>query len=144
MVVAVAVARVVQVAVDEVVDVIAVGHSLMAAVWSVVVCSFVSLARVARLAAGRVGVTDGDDVLVDVVAVWVVQVTIVQVIDVIFVPNGRVTAVGAVIVGVGLMILAVRHGSFLRLHHEDGCSWSSRAWSSAFEISSTTCWSASV
>jgi hypothetical protein len=143
-VVAMAAARVVQVAFDEIVDVVAVGHRIVTTVGTMRMGRVVTGTDMTRLAPGRVGVVDRDDVLVDVIAVRVVQVTVVQVVDVVPMPHGRVAAVGAVNVGVALVCLAVRHGALSFLRQSVRCSWSSSAWSSAFEISSTTCWSASV
>jgi len=78
--------RVVQAAVDQVIDVVAVRHLLVAAI--------LVLARTAdRRTDGGVGAAHFHDVLVVMVVVRVVQVAIVQVIDVAIVVDARVTAV---------------------------------------------------
>lgn len=103
--------RVVQVAVDEVVDVVAMRHRLMPATGAVLVPRLVSLAAMLGRAAIRVLRSHLDGVLVDVVAVHVVQVPVVQVIDMITVPHRSVPAVGAVLMRViGVMwLIACRH-----------------------------------
>ena len=77
MVVAMVTVRVVQVSVDEIVDVVAMGHSLMSAVGAMNMAGVVPGAAVVRRASTRVAPIDGDDMFVDVVLVRVVQVTVV-------------------------------------------------------------------
>ena len=98
MVVAVVAVRVVQVAIDEVIDVVAMRHRFVAAAGAMHVAGFVAVAVVVRGADVRVGGADGDAVFIDVVAVRVVQVAVVQVINVAFVFDGGVTAIRAVLV----------------------------------------------
>ncbi len=83
----------VEVAFDQVVDVIAVRHCRMAAVGGVHVRGIVALAYVARRAAGRIRSIDRDRAFVDVVAVHHMQMPVVQVVDVTAVLNGKVAAV---------------------------------------------------
>jgi hypothetical protein len=111
-VVAVVPVRVVQVAVDEIVDVIAMRHGLMPATGAVLMPRFVSLATMLGRAAIRVLRRHLDGVLIDVVAVHMVQVPIVQIVDMIAMTYRRVAAVGAVLMRViGVMwFLARRHG----------------------------------
>ena len=90
--------RVVQVAIDEVVNVVAMRHGFVAATGTVDVSRFVAAAVVVRRAGIRVGGADGDAVFIDVVAVRVVQVAVVQVINVAFVLDGSVAAACAVLV----------------------------------------------
>ena len=104
--------RVVQVAIDKVIDVVAMRHRFVAAAGAVDVSGFVAAAgavymsrfvAVAVMIWGadvRVGGADGDAVFIDVVAVRMVQVAIVQVIDVAFVFDGGVAAASAVLVRV--------------------------------------------
>jgi len=79
-VVAVVAVRVVQVAADEVIDVVAVRHRLVPAALAVDVADLVAAAVVRRGTRGRVRGVDRQHVLVDVVAVRVVQVAVVQVV----------------------------------------------------------------
>ena len=100
MVVAVVTVRMVQMAIDEVIDVVAMRHGFVAAAGAVDVSGFVAAAVVVGRAGVRVGGADGDAVFIDVVAVRVVQVAVVQVINVAFVFDGGVAAVRAVLVRV--------------------------------------------
>ena len=90
--------RVVQVAIDEVVNVVAMRYGFVAAAGAVYMSRFVAVAVMIWGADVRVGGADGDAVFIDVVAVRMVQVAIVQVIDVAFVFDGGVTAACAVLV----------------------------------------------
>ena len=92
--------RVVQVAIDEVVNVVAMRHGFVAATGAVDVSRFVAAAVVVRRAGIRVGGADGDAVFMNVVAMRVVQVAVVQVIDVAVVLDGGVAAARAVLVRV--------------------------------------------
>ena len=92
MVVAVISVLVMQTAVDDVVDVIAVRYSFVAATFAV----NVAVTGVNRMAAVRVGFIDAQGVLVVVAVVLMVQVAIMQIIDVSFVLDGSVAAVCAV------------------------------------------------
>ena len=83
---------VMQTAVDDVVDVIAVRYSFVAATFAV----NVAVAGVNRVAAVRVGFIDAQGMLVVVAVVLMVQVAVVQIIDVVFVFDGSVAAVCAV------------------------------------------------
>ena len=87
-------------AVDEVVDVIAMWHGRMAATGSVHVSGFVACAAVGWRAAGGIGGGDIEGVLVDVVAVGMVEMTVVEVVDVSVVGDADVSAVGTVDMGV--------------------------------------------
>lgn len=111
MVVAVALVRVVQAPLDQVVDVVAVGDGVVAAALAVDVVSAVE----GLVAAVRMLGIDGEDVLVEVVAVGVVQVTVVEEVDVAVVDDLRVAAAGAVDVLVGVVdvtfLAHVRHGT---------------------------------
>jgi hypothetical protein len=97
-IVAVLAIRMVQVAFDQIIDVVAVRHCFMTASRPVSVRSVVSLAGVFRGAALRVGVADCDRVLVDVALVRVVQVPVVQVVHVSFVLHRHMAAVRTVLV----------------------------------------------
>lgn len=107
MVIAVALVLVVQMAVHQVINVVAVGHRLVAAAGAVAMVSAVASACVAAGALVRIAFGHGNDVLVHVVAVGVVQVAVVQVIRMALVANGLVAAAGAVpVVVVGVLITA--------------------------------------
>jgi len=91
-VVAVIAVFVMQTAVDDVVDVVAVRYSFVAATFAV----NVAVAAVNRMAAVRVGFIDAQCMLVVVTVVLMVQVAVVQIINVAFVFDGSVAAVCAV------------------------------------------------
>jgi len=86
----------VQVVRDEVVDMVAVGDCIVPAIRAVCVRGQVSLTVVARRAARGIFLAYGEDVLVEVVSVKTVQMPVVEVSGVIFVPDGGVAAPVAV------------------------------------------------
>jgi hypothetical protein len=111
MIIAVAVVRMVQVAIDEVIDVIAVGNGRVTAVRTVHMIGSVPLANVAARAAIRIGRVDCQDVLLDLAGGgWMMEVTIVEIIDMTFVLESFVTTVRAVHVIVMRMRVIVWHG----------------------------------
>jgi len=81
-IVAVVAVRVVQMTVDEVIDVITVRDGWMPAIRAVRVVRCMPVARMTGRASIRVGPTDGDRALVDVVAVHLVKMTVVEIVDV--------------------------------------------------------------
>ncbi len=108
-VVAVPLVRVVQVAADQVVDVIAVRDPGVTAGRAVDVTLLVPPARVGRGAGGGVFARHRDHVLVHVRRVDVVQVAVVEVVDVPLVLNGRVPTTRAVDVRMGFVRLVLIH-----------------------------------
>lgn len=112
--------RVMQVAVDEVVDVVTVRNGLMAAARTVDVVAAVAGARMLRCADSRIGAANLERALVHMSLVEAVQVTVVQIVDVIAVAHGAVTAVGAVLVGVVVVDAMSRHESSDRLRAAAG------------------------
>lgn len=114
MVVAVAVVRVVQVSVDQVIDMVAMRHRLVPAALAMPMLGPMGVA-VMLLAAGGIHAVDGDPVFVDVVLVGMVQMAVVQVVDVVTVTDRHVAAPGAVamrmVVVVGMSALV--HGRLL-------------------------------
>jgi hypothetical protein len=94
--------RVVKVPADQVVDVVAVGHSLVPAVGPVLVVRLVFAAVMSGRAVGRVGLGYRHRVSLHLAARVMVHLTVVQVVDVIVVPDRGVTAVGSMLVVVGI------------------------------------------
>lgn len=94
-IVAVTAMRMVQVATHEVVDMVAVRHPFMAAASAVDVPGFVTRGRCGA-AVGSSG-ADFDNVLIDLIAVRMLQMPFLQVIDMTVVFHGRVAAAGAVV-----------------------------------------------
>jgi hypothetical protein len=95
-IVAVAEVCAMEMAIDEIVDVIAVRHGRVAAAFAVNVTGAMSVARVTRGAQRRIGGVDRDRTLVDVIAVRGVKMPVVHVVDVVVVANGDMTAAVAV------------------------------------------------
>jgi hypothetical protein len=109
MIIAVIAVWVMQVAIDEVVDVVAVRDGLVAAAGAVDVIGLVAAALMSGGAGRGVLLAHGDGVLVIVAVVGVVQVAVVEVVDVTIVTDGGVAAVGAVDMIV-VVVGVVAHG----------------------------------
>jgi len=110
-VVAVGAVRVVQVALDQVVDVIAVGHCFVAATGAVLVARLMTAAAMGRRAVGRVGAADRQRVFLNGAGLGrVVQVAVVEVIGMTVVLDGRVAAAGAVLVRMAGLGVRLAHG----------------------------------
>jgi hypothetical protein len=88
--------RKMQVAIDEIADMVPMWDSLVSASRPVYVTLVVTGTDVIRRAALRVGRAHLDDMLVDVAVVHMVQVTVVEVVDMIAMAHGRVAASWAV------------------------------------------------
>ena len=86
-VVAMIAVRMVQMAADQVIDVVAVRHRFVPAAGPMHMTGAMAGTVVLRRAAVRIGGADGDHVLVDMVAMHVVQMAVVQEIDVAFVAH---------------------------------------------------------
>jgi len=82
----------VQVAVDQVIDVIAVGDRRVPASRPVPVRGVMTAAGMAWRAGGRIDVRDAQDMFINVVLVDVVQMAVVQVIGVVFMRQGWMPA----------------------------------------------------
>jgi hypothetical protein len=104
MIVAVITMGVVQLAIDQIVDVIAMWHSLVAAIRAVGVPGIVTRSEVG-CAVRRVGLVHGEAVLIDVIAVGMVQTAVVKIVGVSVVPDRRVAAIRPVFVGVAFVDL---------------------------------------
>lgn len=104
MIVTVVVMGMMKAAVDEVIDVIAMRDGLMPTPRSMHMTRFVARRTVFRCATLRVLLAHLDDVLVHVVSVWMMQMAIVQVVNVIVMLHRDMAAVGAMLmVVVGVM-----------------------------------------
>jgi hypothetical protein len=85
--------RMMQPSVDEVIDMVSMGHRLMAAIRTMLVCRVVSFRRTLTLAAIGVLRCYFDDVLVDAIAFNMLEMSMIEIIDVIGVLNrGMATA----------------------------------------------------
>ena len=112
-VVAVIAVGMVQMAVHEIVHVIAVRHGFVAAARAVDVLRFVRTARVTFSAHIRVRRRNFQDMRVVMIAVRMQQMAVAQVIRVAFVFDGGVAALRAVLVVVVVMSIAFVHGKTL-------------------------------
>lgn len=146
MVVAVVSMRMVEVAADAVVDVVAVRDRLVAAAGAVNMAGLMTPAAMVRSAAVRIVSRDVDHVLVDMILVRMVEVTIVQILDVAAVAHGRVAATRAMpvrMVGVvGCGASGHRVSSFPCPGSADASVRPSAAWSIALRTNGRTCSSA--
>jgi hypothetical protein len=97
-IVAVVAVRVVQASVDKIIEVISMRHGLVTASRAVLMRSVVSACPV--LGSAAVGIVSGDlqDVLLYVVAFYMVEVSILEVVNVIFVSNRDMSAARAMCV----------------------------------------------
>jgi hypothetical protein len=109
-VVAVIVVGVVQVVGDQVVDMVAVRHRLVTAVWTMLVAFWMTSAIMVRRAAIGIGRTHGDDVFVEVVLVRMMKMAVVEIVDVAIVRYRRVTAAWTVLVRMIAMNFMIAHG----------------------------------
>lgn len=101
-----------QTAIDEIVDVIAVRHGIMAAARAMnMILAVADMVR-QRPAARRIDRADLDHMLVDVIAMRMMQVSIVKIVDVIAMAHGDVTTVGAMHMTVIGMVRKVASGHF--------------------------------
>jgi len=87
-----------EVTVDQIVDVIAMRYGFVSATWPMHMTGLMPTALVIGRAAIRIGRGDLQTVLVHVVTVRVMQMAVVQIVDVIPVPDSRMAAGGAVLV----------------------------------------------
>ncbi len=101
--------EVVEVAIDEVIDMVTVGDGFVTAAGAVNMVSGMAGAGVAAGAGGGIGGGDFESVLVEVAFMGMVEVTIVKVIDVAVVNDGGVAAAGAMHMGV-IGVNVVFHG----------------------------------
>lgn len=84
--------RMVQMAIDQIVDVVAVRDGLMAATRTVPVRRLMAAAAMLRRAAVGIGGADLHDMLIDAAIMRVVQMAVVQIVDVALVANRNVPA----------------------------------------------------
>lgn len=105
MVIAVSTVRMMQSAIHKIIDVIAMGNRLMTAIGAVFM--FCVMAASYRITAIRVFLTDLQYMLINVIAMRMVKMTIVQIINMITVSDCRMTAVFPVLVRVVLMMFFI-------------------------------------
>jgi hypothetical protein len=87
--------RMMEPAVNEIIDMVAMRHGLVAAVGSVTVCRIVASGMVLRITAVRIAVAYGDHMMLGAAALGMLQVAVIEIINVAFMPHGEMTASGA-------------------------------------------------
>ena len=111
-----AVVRMMQVALHEIVNMIAMRYSFVTTAWAMNMACFVTITVVLWGANIRVGRTDGDTMFVHVALVQVMQMAVMQVINVTIMFDGGMAAIRAVLVRVvGLLRKSAGIGHFLFL-----------------------------
>jgi hypothetical protein len=108
-IVAVARVGVVQMPADEVVHMVSMRNRLVPTAWAMSVLALMFPARVIRRAARRIRAAHGDGMVIDMLAVHVVQVTIVQIIGVTFVPHSSMPTSSTVLVLPVILVLGTVH-----------------------------------
>lgn len=112
----------VQVPIDEIVDVVAVGHRFVSAARAMYMAGIMSRATVVGRAAGRIRVADFQSVLFDLaVGADVMQVTVVQIVDMVAVLNARVFAVRAVLMVVTSVQISHHKAPYLGVDSSIAC-----------------------
>lgn len=116
--------RMMEVIVDQIVDVIAVRHGFVSATRTVHVSRRVSTALVIGRAAIRVGCGDLQTVFVHVIAMRVMEMAVVEIVNVVSVPDSRMAAGRAMLViMMGVMrFIAGCHGFSFRMLMDYPCS----------------------
>lgn len=112
MIITVIAVRVVQMAGDEIVDVIAMRNRFVAAAGAMNVSSIMSGAAMVGRATIRVPVAHLNPMLVDMIGMRMVKMAIVKIIDMASMPDGNVAAAGSVRVVVVGMMRKVASGHF--------------------------------
>lgn len=97
MIIAMITVRMMEVSVDKIIDVIAVGYRLMSAPRAVHMPRLVTAAAVIRRASIGIFRAHLDDMLIHVIAVRMMEMAIMQIVDVVGVTNGRVATAGAML-----------------------------------------------
>jgi len=109
------VVRVMQMSIDDIVDMVAVRNCLMSTLSAVGMARVVSGARMGRRAASRIRLARGENVLVDMSLVEMMQVPVVKIILVAIVFDGLVPAVGPVLMIVSVVYRVIRFHRSLSL-----------------------------
>ncbi len=108
---------VVQMTIDQIIDVVAMGHRFVAAARAVDMAAVMSATIVLGGAGARVGGRHADDVLIDMALVRVMEMSVVKIIDMIVVLDGGMTAAGLMLMGVFRMSVAGGHNYLLLMSY---------------------------
>lgn len=99
----------VQVAGDQIIDMVSVRHCLMSAVRAMAMSGLMPIAAVAWRASRRVLGGDVEPMFIDMVAVDMVQVSVVQIVGVAVMCDGRMAAVSPMLIAMLIMNGVVVH-----------------------------------
>lgn len=99
----------VQMAGDQIIDMVSVRHGLMSAVRAMAMSGLMPLAAMARRASSRVFRSDTEPMFIDVVAVWMMKVSVMEIIGVVVMGDSWMPAVRSVLMTVMLMDGMVAH-----------------------------------
>lgn len=99
----------VQMAGDQIVDMVSVRHGLMPAVRAVAMSGLMPLAAMGRCASSRVLRSDTEPMFIDMVAMRMMKMSVMEIVGVTVMGDGRMPAVRSVLMGVMLMDGVVAH-----------------------------------
>lgn len=99
----------VQMAGDQIIDMVSVRHGLMSAVRAMAMSGLMPLAAMGRRASSRVFRSDTEPMFIDVVAVWMMKVSVMEIIGVVVMGDSWMPAVRSVLMTVMLMDGMVAH-----------------------------------
>lgn len=118
MIIAMCAVRMVEVAVHQIVHMVAVRHNFVATTWPMYVRRFMTITGVARGACTRVRRRNRNHMLIHVIAMRVMQVTIMKVVHMVVVANGQMSAACAVLVVVmrEVCLIAGGHGMLRKVN----------------------------
>ncbi len=108
MVIAMAIMRVVQASIDQIADMIAMGHGFVTTAWAMDMVMGMAQRVADRGAAVRVDRADFNHMLVDMILMGVMQMAIVQIVHVIAMLNGGVATARAMLMRV-IVVLITSH-----------------------------------
>ncbi|MCP9448884.1 MAG: hypothetical protein NNA21_02325 [Nitrospira sp.] len=100
----------VQMAGNQVINMVAVGNSLMAAGGAMAVARLVTATTMGRRAGNRVLLRDIQTMFVDMIAMEVMQVAVMQIIRVAVMKNGRMAAPGSMLMTMLIVNRMIAHG----------------------------------
>ena len=99
----------VQMAGDQIINMVSVRHGLMSAVRAMAMSGLMPLAAMARRASSRVFRSDTESMFIDVVAVWMMKMSVMEIVGVAIMGDGWMPAVRSVLMIVMRMNGMVAH-----------------------------------
>jgi hypothetical protein len=129
--------RVMEVPSDQIVDMVTVRHRFMTATWTMYMARFVSAALMLRRAAIRIRRVDFQRVFVDMVAMRMMQMAVVQIVDVVTVFDGGMPTILTMLV---IMVGVMRLGAGAHEHSLKEWQWAYSAACASTLSSSARTW----